>query len=650
MAISPPWKYRSLRSAPRDRRRVPSNLLRCRWARSRGQEISEREPDLFTVSIDRRSLGMERDRRGRGKGAGRSLRGKYSVASWGCQPFRGPAGSRVSGEKTVSSVTFVVVESGQREAPAEGAKGGGVSRRNEFDAVIVGSGIAGLRAAAALGAAGRKTILVTKDDPTQSNTGYAQGGIAAAWSEDDRVDLHCEDTLRAGDGLCDEQAVRVLVEEGPERIRELIDWGTRFDREADGLALAREAAHRRRAGIHAGGDSTGLEIVRALLARARSFGSLTIRPSTFSIDLILDGDRCAGVLLQDEASGEIQPILAGCVLLATGGAGRLYRDNTNPPQATGDGVAMGYRSGAVVSDIEFVQFHPTVLAAPAAPRFLLSEALRGEGAVLRNAAGERFLARHHPDAEMAPRDVVARGIVEEMERTGEACVFLDLTGRDRGFLEERFPRITRTLLGFGFDLSRDLVPVRPAAHYMMGGLRTDLEGRTSVAGLFAAGEVACTGVHGANRLASNSLLEGVVFGARAAAAMIGEAAAPPHGRAMPDLPAPRTVPAEQVERRLEALADLMTASAGVRRRGADLDQALREVREASAGLARAPIGRGGIEARNLLLVAELVAASAREREESRGAHFRSDFPAGRPAWRRHLERRAPPAGDMPRIS
>ena len=521
--------------------------------------------------------------------------------------------------------------------------------REEFDAVIVGSGIAGLRAAVALAGARKKILLVTKDDPTQSNTGTAQGGIAAAWSEDDRVDLHLEDTLRAGDGLCDEQAVRVLVGEGPGRIRELIDWGTHFDREAAGLALGHEAAHSRRRVIHAGGDSTGMEIVRALLARARSFDSLTIRASTFSMDLILRDDRCAGILLQDEGTGAIYPAVAGCVLLATGGAGRLYRDTTNPPQATGDGMAMGYRAGAVVCDIEFVQFHPTTLIAPGAPRFLLSEALRGEGALLRNAAGERFMPRFHPDAEMAPRDVVARGMVEEMARTGAPCVFLDLTGRDRGFLEARFPRITRTLLGLGFDLSRDRVPVRPAAHYMMGGLQTDLDGRTSVAGLFAAGEVACTGVHGANRLASNSLLEGVVFGARAAAAMLEETAARGPGHSAGALPLPKSVPAAQVPSRLRELGDLMDEGAGVLRSGPDLERALRGLRKASACLARVPIDRAGVEARNLLLVGELVMASSLEREESRGAHFRSDFPERRAAWRRRLTRQAAPAADMPRL-
>ena len=523
-----------------------------------------------------------------------------------------------------------------------------MNRQEEFEAVIVGSGIAGLRAAVALAGAGRKTLLVTKDDPTQSNTGYAQGGIAAAWAEDDRVELHLEDTLRAGDGLCDERAVRIMVEEGPRRIRELIGWGTRFDREAEELALAREAAHSRRRVIHAGGDSTGAEIVRALLDLARGEPSLTVRPRTFSVDLLLRSGCCAGILLQDETSGEVYPVLAGCVLLATGGAGRLYRDTTNPPQATGDGVAMGVRAGAVACDLEFVQFHPTTLVAPGAPRFLLSEALRGEGAVLRNAAGERFMPRLHPDAELAPRDVVARSIVEEMARTGDECVFLDLAGHDRRFLEERFPRISRTLQGFGFDLSRDRIPVRPAAHYMMGGLFTDLDGRTSLPGLFAAGEVACTGVHGANRLASNSLLEGVVFGARAAEAMLQEGAAPP-GRPAASVLIPRSVPVEMSGAVLETVADLMSSSAGVRRRGPDLEAAIGRLREGSSRLAQVPLGRPGVEARNLLLVGDLVLSSALAREESRGAHFRSDFPRKSEAWRRHLPRSAPPAEDLPRL-
>ena len=526
-----------------------------------------------------------------------------------------------------------------------------IQKKLSFDALIVGSGIAGLRAAVGLAESGARVALVTKDDPTDSNTGYAQGGIAAAVSEDDRVELHLQDTLLAGDGLCDEDAVRVLVEEGPERIQELIDWGTRFDREGTRLAFAREGAHSRRRVLHAQGDSTGMEIVRALLARARQFPSLVFFSRTFSVDLVLEKQRCAGVLLLDEPSHEIWLALAPAVLLASGGAGRLYRETTNPPQATGDGMAMAYRAGAVMADLEFVQFHPTTLCAPGAPRFLLSEALRGEGAVLRNGAGERFMTRYHPDAELAPRDTVSRSIVQEIARSGDACVYLDLTGRDPVALRARFPRIYDTCLSFGFDLARDRVPVHPSAHYFMGGVRTDLFGRTSVPGLLAAGEVACTGVHGANRLASNSLLEGVVFGARAAGVMHGlDQEGPPGDAGLEADPALRALPPRESQEIVPALAEMMWKQAGIRREAGGLSSAIERMTSWETTLRSEPVRREGIEARNLLLLGGLVCRAALQREESRGAHFRSDFPSKREVWRRHLEIKAPsPAEDLPRL-
>lgn len=516
-----------------------------------------------------------------------------------------------------------------------------------FDAVVVGSGIAGLRAGIELAAAGARVAIVTKDAPSESNTGQAQGGIAVALSEEDRIDLHREDTLKAGDGLCDEAAARVLVEEGPPRIQELIEWGTRFDREGTRLAFGREGAHGRRRILHAHGDSTGKEIVRALLARASAFPSLAFLSRTVSVDLVLEGDRCGGVLVLDQAAAAFRILGAGVTLLATGGAGRLYRETTNPPQATGDGVAMAYRAGGAVADLEFVQFHPTTLFAPDAPRFLLSEALRGEGAVLRNSSGERFLTRHHPDAELAPRDAVSRAIVEEMDRTGDRCVYLDLTGRDAAALRARFPRIYETCLSFGFDLAREPVPVHPSAHYFMGGVRTDLDGRTTVPGLFAAGEVACSGVHGANRLASNSLLEGLVFGARAGMAMKEEARPRQASGAIPvELEAPSPERATSLGRRL---ADLMWSHAGIRRSAEGLRAARQEIADLRAAFGTPPASRAGIEVRNLLIVGELVTRGALEREESRGAHHRVDFPSRREEWARHLEYRAPaPAGDLPR--
>jgi L-aspartate oxidase len=517
-----------------------------------------------------------------------------------------------------------------------------------FDVLVVGSGIAGLRAAVGMAAAGARVAVVTKDDPTDSNTGYAQGGIAAALSEEDRVELHYRDTLRAGDGLCDEEAVRILVEEGPARIQELIDWGTRFDRDGTRLAFAREGAHSRRRVLHAHGDSTGMEIVRALLARARGFPSLTFFSRTFSVDLLREGNRCAGLLLLDERSGEVGAVQSSWVLLASGGAGRIYKETTNPPQATGDGMVMAYRAGATLMDLEFVQFHPTTLFAPGAPRFLLSEALRGEGAVLRNAAGERFMARYHPDQDLAPRDVVSRSIIQEMRRTGEACVYLDLTGRDRAALSARFPRIFETCLRFGFDLAKDRVPVHPSAHYFMGGVKTDLHGRTDVPGLFAAGEVACTGVHGANRLASNSLLEGVVFGARAVEAMLAGKKAGARGRIPDGAPPIVSVPTGDAQELTAGLARLMWTHAGIVREAASLAQALEQIGVWKGGLRPQPVTRAGVEARNLILLGDLLCRGALAREESRGAHFRTDFPRTVESWRRHQQWKAAAAPDLPR--
>jgi len=508
-----------------------------------------------------------------------------------------------------------------------------------YDVIIVGCGIAGLRAGIELATAGAKVAVMTKDSPVESNTGEAQGGIAVALSEEDEIQFHFQDTLRAGAGLCDEGTVRVLVEEGPPRIQELIDWGTRFDRDGKRLAFAQEGAHSRRRVLHADGDSTGKEIVRALLDRASTFSSLVFLNRTFSVDLVLEKDRCVGLVVLDEVSASLRILGCAAVLLSTGGAGRLYRETTNPPQATGDGVAMAYRAGAIVSDLEFVQFHPTTLFAPGAPRFLLSEALRGEGAVLRNAKGECFMSRYHPEGELAPRDAVSLAIVLEMEKTGDQCVYLDLTGHRPGALRARFPKIYETCCRFGFDLSRDRIPVSPAAHYFMGGVRTDRWGRTSLKSLYAAGEVACTGVHGANRLASNSLLEGLVFGARAGATIKTEFEQP----GFPDAALPvLTLPAPD---RVEPLVRSMTAWAservGIRRDGEGLSAAIQGIQRLAATLGTHSPSRRAIEARNLLVVGELVARAALEREESRGAHFRTDFPLPRKEWARRLEYKVP---------
>src|SRR5262249_46040316 len=397
-----------------------------------------------------------------------------------------------------------------------------ISKTYHADYAVVGSGVAGLRAAIELSSAGTVLVLA-KSDLSESATAYAQGGIAVALSDEDEIGLHEQDTIKAGDGLCRTEAVALLVEEGPKYITELIEWGTEFDRAGTKLAFTREAAHSRSRVLHAHGDSTGREISRALLARAHSITHLHLRAHAFTTQLIVESGCVVGLRFIDEMDGSVHEVRSEAVLLATGGLGQIYRETTNPDVATGDGMAIAYEAGATLSDMEFVQFHPTALAVKGAPRFLLSEALRGEGAILRNINLERFMKRYNEAQELAPRDIVARAIVSEMHKTNSAHVYLDMTAKNEGFVEKRFPRIYATCMSYGLDLAGDLAPVCPAAHYMMGGVRTDLWGRTSMPGLYAAGETADTGVHGANRLASNSLLEGLVFGARSGQAMMKDA-------------------------------------------------------------------------------------------------------------------------------
>ncbi len=498
----------------------------------------------------------------------------------------------------------------------------------QTDFVIVGAGIAGLRAAIGLAADGARILVVTKEALGESNTNYAQGGIAVAMSGEEDVALHLEDTVSAGDGLVNREAARVLVEEGPLRVEELLRWGTAFDREDGKLMLTREGAHSRNRILHAHGDATGAEIGRALLRHARAMPNITLQEWTTTIGLDLDEGAVAGIQLLDRDES-VRHVHARAVLLASGGAGQVYSDTTNPAVATGDGIAMAWRAGAEIADMEFYQFHPTALSLPGVQRFLLSEALRGEGAYLVNAKGERFMERCHPLLELAPRDVVARAITREgIGPNGETLpVYLDMRHVTAIDPARRFPGISRFLAQHKLDLRHDLIPVRPAAHYLMGGVRTDIHGRTSLPGLYAAGEVACTGVHGANRLASNSLLEGLVFGARAAEAMAAEKI-PSRFGSLPSfglIGSKALPPRINIDQLRTALQNAMWLGAGLLRDR----QGLRELREQlrlTEGDNPQENDRAMVELWNLQSVAKLIVRSALARTESRGAHFRSDFP------------------------
>lgn len=498
----------------------------------------------------------------------------------------------------------------------------------ETDFLVIGAGVAGLRAAIELASAGRVVVLA-KQEITDSNTQFAQGGIAAALSDEDEISLHLQDTLNAGDGLCNVEAARVLVEDAPERIEELIQWGTEFDREGTKLTFGREGAHSRNRILHAHGDSTGREILRALYAKAKTLKNISVCEFEFSTALRMEDGKARGVHLAGERGGDKRQVHASAVLLATGGAGQLYRNTTNPGVATADGVAMAFHAGAEISDLEFIQFHPTALYLKSAPRFLLSEALRGEGAYLRNDEMARFMSKYHPLGELAPRDVVARAIVHELDvsRAKDPAVYLDLTHLDADHIRARFPRIRETCLQYNIDIATDLIPIRPAAHYAMGGVRTNLSGCTTLPGLFAAGEAASTGVHGANRLASNSLLEGLVFGARAGKAMREHLnTAKPKKEDGPRAEysnGPVDVGTEETIREIQ---DLMWKDVGIVRDRAGLTRAITHLERLQPRVAR-PHARRAWEAQNLWQAGLIVAQLAMRREESRGAHYRSDFPS-----------------------
>ena len=513
--------------------------------------------------------------------------------------------------------------------------------RRRYDLLVVGSGIAGLYAAIQAHERGASVLLVTKGGIEEASTRYAQGGIAAAVGHDDTPEDHLRDTIEAGAGLVDEEAARILVEGAAERVADLIRYGVQFDATDGAVALTTEAAHSSPRILHARGDQTGLEIELSLSALALREG-VTILEHTLADRVLAEDGHAAGVEVLDTASGEHRRYDADRVVLATGGAGQMYRVTTNPPVSTGDGVALAYDSGAEVMDMEFTQFHPTALQLEGAPVFLISEAVRGEGAQLFNARGERFMPNYHDGAELAPRDVVARATHREMRETGAGHVLLDITDRDASWLAARFPKIYRTCLDHGLDMAQERIPVSPAAHYTMGGVRTNTWGETTLPGLFAVGEVACTGVHGANRLASNSLLETVIFANRTVQRLFDPPdPAPPSPPLSAD--ARCLAPAERgaAPPTIEDVQELMWTEVSIVRDGERLAAALGKL-DAWAAALPVPADRPGYELRAALTCARLAAAAALAREESRGAHFRLDYAEPREEWRRHLVFRQDP--------
>lgn len=500
--------------------------------------------------------------------------------------------------------------------------------------LIVGSGIAGLYTALKLAEQGQVTLL-TKDCLEESNTSYAQGGIAAAIDPKDSPELHYEDTIKVGVGLCLPESVSVLVHEGPARVRELMQYGVPFDLIEGSPALTKEAAHSRRRILHADGDATGREISRSLMRLVVEHPNITIFEETMVVTVLTHQNRCYGVLAL-LPGGELTTFTSGAVILCTGGCGQVYSMTTNPEVATGDGIALAYLAGAAVSNMEFIQFHPTALYLPPAPRFLISETVRGEGGILVNNLGEHFMPGYHELADLAPRDVVARAILKELERTGSDKVFLDLSALTADQIRNRFPNIYETCLQYGLDISTEPIPVSPAAHYMMGGILTDIWGRTSISGLFACGETADSGVHGANRLASNSLLEGLVFGHRIVHylkknPLVTEEDFP---HIIPELPQETSADTVCSDRRF--IQELMSAQMGIVRNGPGLAAALETLQAKGEGPTTPCLDPAYIELQNIRIVSRLMIRAALLRQESRGSHFREDFAKAEPAWLKRI--------------
>ncbi len=515
----------------------------------------------------------------------------------------------------------------------------------ETDVLIIGSGIAGVYTALRIDPSKKVTILA-KEDIEISNSALAQGGIAVSLGAEDTPKFHKDDTVYAGAGLSNEEMVWIMVSEARRNILGLCDLGVNFDMTGDELSLTREAAHSQRRIIHAG-DFTGREVCDKLLAAAERKDNIEFGERMFAIDFVTDDNKCAGVLGFDQKEGKKVLYKCSRIVCASGGFGQLYQSTTNPIVATGDGMAMAYRAGAELCDMEFVQFHPTALYHKKDRSFLISEAVRGEGAVLRNKYGERFMPEYHEMEELAPRDVVARAIFNEMDKTDSECVYLDITAKDRDYLIKRFPKIFETCLKYGIDISRDYIPVAPAEHYCMGGIRTDSEGRTGIEGLYACGEVASTGIHGANRLASNSLLEGLVFGNRIARDINKKS-----GHEKFDVPEYTKStkkghvfdkPAAEYER---AIKRLMNRHAGIIRDGAGLEKAYEEIKGMLKELdGYEYVSIAQYQVINMATVARLVVSSAIKRTESRGAHFRSDFPEPSEKWKTNIINKKRPVDD-----